>query len=69
MNFKEGMRRVALLVGVLGIILGCFFSYAVLRDAREARARYKAFDLLEKSDVVKQERRSVQEEHESFFRP
>jgi hypothetical protein len=69
MNVKEGMRRLALLLGVLGATLGCFASYVVLRDAMSARARYKAFELLATSDVVQQERRSVQEKHESFFRP
>jgi len=58
MNFKEGMRRVALLVGALGIILGCFASYVVLRDAQRALVRYKEFDLLTKSDAVQQERNS-----------
>src|SRR5712692_4633381 len=69
MNVKEGMRRLALLLGVLGAALACFASYMVLRDALGARARYKAFELLETSDVVQQERKSVQEQHESFFRP
>jgi hypothetical protein len=68
MNVKEGTRRLALLVGVLGAAFGCFASYVVLRDAMGARARYKAFERLEKSNVVQQERKSVQEEHESFFR-
>jgi hypothetical protein len=58
MNVREGMRRLALLVGVLGAIAGCFASYAViLRDALEARARHKAFELLATPDVVQQERK------------
>lgn len=69
MNFHEGMRRLALLLGVLGATFACFASYTVLRDALGARARCKAFELLETSDVVQQERKSVQDEHESFFRP
>ena len=55
---KEGMRRLALLVGALGATLGCFASYVDLRDATIARARHKAFALLEISDVVQQERNS-----------
>jgi hypothetical protein len=69
MNFKEGTRRLALLVGVAGAALGCFASYMVLRDALAARARHKAFELLAASDVLQQERKSLQEEHESWFRP
>jgi hypothetical protein len=69
MNVKEGMRRLALLIGVLGTALGCFSSYVVLRDALGSRARYKAFALLGTSDVVQRERKKVQEERESFFRP
>jgi len=56
MNFKEGMRRLALLVGALGATLGCFASYVVLRDATAEWRRYKAFELLATSNVVQQER-------------
>ena len=69
MNVREGMRRLALLLGVLGAAFGCFASYVVLRDALAARARHKAFELLATSDVVQRERKSLQEEHESWFRP
>src|ERR1019366_8646289 len=58
MNFKEGMRRLALLLGVLGATLGCFASYLVLRDAMAARVRYKAFEQLATSDVVQEARLS-----------
>jgi hypothetical protein len=58
MNFKEGMRRVALFAGVLGAILGCLASYAVLRDAQGELARYKQFDAFTKSDAVQQEQNS-----------
>lgn len=58
MNVKEGMRRLALLVGVIGTALGCFASYTVLHDAMRARARYKTFERLATSDVVQQERKS-----------
>jgi len=69
MNFREGMRRSALLVGMVGAALGGFASYADLHEAMAARERYKSFEMLAKSDVVQQERKSLQEEHESFFRP
>src|SRR6266567_4097668 len=54
------MRRLALLLGVLGATLGCFASYVVLRDALEVRARHKAFERLATSDVVRQERKILQ---------
>jgi len=57
MNVKEGMRRLAMLVGVLGASFGCFASYVVLRDALAAQARYAAFERLATSDVVQQERK------------
>lgn len=58
MNVKEGVRRLALFLGVLGAVLGLFVSYLVLRDVLGATARYKAFELLAKSDAVQQERNS-----------
>ena len=58
MDFKEGMRRLALLIGVLGSAFGCFASYLVLRGALELRARHKAFELLATSDVVQEARLS-----------
>lgn len=59
----------ALLIGALGGIAGCFLSYVSLRDTLGKRALSNAFESLETSDVVQQERRSVQEERQSFFRP
>lgn len=43
MNLKEGTRRLALLLGTAGAVLGGFASYTVLSDAWGARARYKEF--------------------------
>lgn len=57
MSFKEGTRRLALLVGAVGAIAGGIASYAILGDAMEARPRYKAFERLVTSDAVQQERR------------
>ena len=66
MNVKEGMRRLALLVGVLGAILGCFASYVVLRDALAARARHKAFELLATSDVVQELRKMATVDYDTL---
>jgi len=60
MNVKEGMRRLALLLGILGAALGCFASYIFLNDTVEARARYKAFEVLANSEAVQQERKILQ---------
>ena len=57
MNVKEGTRRLALLVGVIGAIAGGVASYAILSDAIEAHARYKAFERQATSGAVEQERK------------
>jgi len=58
-NLQEGMRRAALLVGILGASFGCFVSYVTLRDALDRQTQHNAFELLTKSDVVRQERLSL----------
>ena len=57
MNLREGTRRLALLLGVVGAILGGFASYLFLQPALEQRARHNRFEQLANSDVVKQERK------------
>jgi hypothetical protein len=57
MNVKEGTRRLALLVGVIGLTAGGVASYATLSDAIEARSRYKVYERLACSDAVVQERK------------
>lgn len=58
MNLKEGMRRLALFVGVIGAVTGGVGSYAVVRNMMEAQSRHNAFELLANSDVVRRERKS-----------
>jgi len=58
MNFKEGMRRSALFVGIIGAVVGAVASYAVIRNAMEAQSYHNAFELLANSDVVHRERKS-----------
>ena len=60
MNLREGTRRLALLLGVVGAILGGIASYLVLQPALEQRARHNRFEQLANSDVVKQERKAIQ---------
>lgn len=58
MNLREGTRRLALIVGILGGIAGGVASYVVLSDLLEARERYTAFERLATSQAVKQGRAS-----------
>jgi len=60
MNLREGTRRLALLLGVVGAIGGGFVSYLELQDVLNQRARHSRFDQLATSDVVKQERKILQ---------
>jgi len=54
-NLREGTRRLALLLGVAGAILGGFASYLELQSIREQRASHNRFERLAASDVVKKE--------------
>jgi hypothetical protein len=57
MNLKEGTRRLALLLGVVGAILGGFASYLELQSVTDQRARHNRFEQLANSDVVQLERK------------
>jgi hypothetical protein len=54
MNLKEGTRRLALLLGVVGAILGGFASYIELQSLIRQRADHMRFEQLTNSDAVKQ---------------
>jgi hypothetical protein len=56
MNLREGTRRLALLLGVIGAILGGFASYAELQSVLSQRERHNKFERLVNSDVAKNER-------------
>jgi hypothetical protein len=56
MNLREGTRRLALLLGVLGAIAGGFASYIYLQTIFEQRTRHNNFERLADLDVVQQER-------------
>jgi hypothetical protein len=58
MNLKEGTRRLALLLGAVGAILGGFASYMELQTTLKQRASYIKFERFAASDVVQQERRN-----------
>ena len=53
------MRRLALLLGVVGAILGGYASYAVLESVMEQRKSHSRFEQLATSDVVQQERKNL----------
>lgn len=57
MNLSEGMRRLALLLGVVGAISAGFVGYMQLQTDLSQRAQHKRFEQLANSDVVQQERK------------
>jgi hypothetical protein len=62
MNLREGTRRLALLLGAVGAIIGGFASYMQLQTVLDQRARHNRFEQLATSDVVQQVRKKVQAE-------
>ena len=59
MNLREGTRRLALLLGALGAILGGFVSYLELDSVMAQRASHNRFERLVNSDVVQRERKNL----------
>jgi hypothetical protein len=57
MNLGEGTRRLALLLGVVGVIVGGFVSYMELQAVPSQRERHSRFERLVTSDVVQKERK------------
>ena len=57
MNLREGTRRLALLLGVIGAILGGFASYLDLDLLMPQLKRHNKFVQLTNSDLVKQEQK------------
>ena len=57
MNFKEGTRRLALLVGGLGAAAGGLGSYVELKSALQQKALHDRFERLAASDDVTRERK------------
>jgi predicted small secreted protein len=58
-NLGEGTRRLALLLGAAGAILGCLASYLELKSVLNQSARHSRFEQLAASDVVVQQRKSL----------
>jgi hypothetical protein len=59
-NLREGTRRLALLLGVVGAIVCGYVSYLELDTTLEQLAQHNKFEHLAASDVVKQERKNLQ---------
>jgi predicted small secreted protein len=57
MNLREGTRRLALLLGAAGAIIGGVFAYAQLQSTMRQRADHKQFEQLANSDAVQQDRK------------
>jgi hypothetical protein len=56
-NLREGTRRLALLLGVAGAILGGFASYLELQPVMRQRADHQRFEQLANSSVAQQARK------------
>ena len=63
MNLREGTRRLALLLGVVGAILSGFGSYIGLQTVSDQRASRAKFEQMANSDVVEQERKICLSDH------
>ena len=59
MNLREGTRRLALLLGVVGAIAGGFVSYLELQETQSQRTRHIKFEQLAASDDIKQARKNL----------
>ncbi len=57
MSLREGTRRLALLLGVVGAVLCGLLSYAQLQSDMRQRAQHQRFEQLASSPVVQHERR------------
>jgi hypothetical protein len=60
MNLREGTRRLALLLGAVGAIVGGFASYSELQSIKEQRASHIKFEQLASSPVSRQARESLE---------
>ena len=60
MNLREGTRRLALLLGALGAVVGGFASYSELQTIREQRVSHNRFEQLAASPVAHQAHHSIE---------
>jgi hypothetical protein len=57
MNVREGIRRLALFVGMVGAFAGTFGSYMETQEILRQTSTYDKFEQLAKSDTVQKERK------------
>jgi hypothetical protein len=57
MNLREGTRRLALLLGAVGAILGGLLSYSQLQSNLHQRADHQSYERMANSSVVDQARK------------
>ena len=69
MNLKEGTRRLALLLGVAGAILGGFASYKELQPLTRQGAEHNRFEQLANSQIVLQERENAKRDFPRITNP
>jgi hypothetical protein len=62
MNFKEGMRRLALVAGALGACVGAYISYVEMNSLSTQRARHNEFQSLLSTPAVQRELRFLKNE-------
>lgn len=59
MNLREGTRRLAILLGVVGALAAAFVSYLGLEDNRYRSEKHNKFEQLSNSPVVQQKRKEL----------
>jgi len=59
-NLREGTRRLALLLGVVGALAGGFASNVYLQTTLEQRTRHNRFEQLATANVVQRQRKFLQ---------
>jgi len=59
MNAREGMRRLGIVLGVLGGAVGAFAGYTSARDVWNARTAHNRFELLVASPVIQKDRKEL----------
>lgn len=69
MNLREGTRRLALLLGLAGAIVGGFASYIELQTVRHQAAYHERFERMANSPIVRQEREGAMRDFPRITNP
>jgi hypothetical protein len=68
-NLREGTRRLVLLLGAAGAILGGFVSYMELQPLARQSAKHNRFEQLANSQIVLQERENAKRDFPRITNP